>query len=44
MNYTIEYDVVHGAYMACFENGDVILLGAETMEEAYAEVNSMETI
>lgn len=44
MNYTIEYDVVFQAYAACFDNGDVILLGAETMEEAESEVNSMETI
>lgn len=37
MEFTIEYDVVFEAYIACFENGENVLLGASSLEEAELE-------
>lgn len=36
---SIEYDSVSGAYMACYANGENILLGANTYEDAVCEAD-----
>jgi hypothetical protein len=38
----IEYDVVTGAYMACFANGQNILLGATNYHDAVLEADQMD--
>jgi hypothetical protein len=43
MEHTIEYDVVYQAFTACFGDDVTILLGAETLEEAEAEIKFIMT-
>jgi hypothetical protein len=38
----IEYDVVTGAYMACYANGQNILLGATNYHDAVLEADQLE--
>jgi hypothetical protein len=35
----IEYDALSGAYMACYSDGQNILLGANTYEDAVLEAD-----
>lgn len=38
----VEYDTVSGSYMACFLNGQNILLGAATYHDAVMEADLLE--
>lgn len=38
----IEHDVVTGAYMACYANGQNILLGATNYHDAVLEADQLE--
>lgn len=38
----VEYDAVSGAYMACFLEGQNILLGANSYHDAVLEANLLE--
>ncbi len=38
----IDYDVISGAYMACFADGQNILLGATSYEDAVLEADMID--
>lgn len=40
----IVYEPVYGSYMACYSNGQNILLGATTYEDAVMETDMLELV